>query len=278
MNKFETQYKGLPTKVNMALVYTFIILIALIMAGISIISIIFKNTFYPTDELMKAFHVTDIFNISLIVPLIILSVVLSMRGSLIGLLTLPGLLFYTVYTYVNNLLMMPFNVMFLPYIVLIALSVYTMVGIVAGIDGGSVRDRLIDKVPARFAAGVLLILAVFVAGRQTVQIIDAVLKDSQPDVFKTTLWINDLIVGVPAMLLGGILLWLKKPLGFVVGGGLLLMYGLLSLGLLPIMVYQSMFDNKPIEWDGIIVVGVMVLLCLIPYVLMARGMSLRQNT
>ncbi len=267
------QSKRLPIKGSLNIAYIFTIIIAIIMATVSVISIIYKNTIYTTDEFIKAFYPTDIFNIGIILPLIIIFLILSMRHKLVGLLTLPALLFYIVYTYVNNLLMMPFNVMFLPYLIIIALSIYTTIGIIATIDGNSIHQRFMNKVPARFPAGVLIILTVFVAGRQIALIIDALMKDAHPDVFETVLWINDFIVMVPALLLGGIFLWLKKPLGYVVGGGLLFSYGLLSLGLFPVMVYQSMFDNMPVEWDAIIVVGVMVLLCFIPYILMTRGMA-----
>jgi hypothetical protein len=274
MNKTNerAQSKRLPVKGKINIAYIFTIIIAIIITGISIISIIYKDTIYPSDELIKAFYPTDIFNIALVLPLIIIFLILSTKEKLVGLLTLPGLLFYIVYTYINNLLMTPFNVMFLPYLVIVALSIYTTIGIVSTIDRDSVHQRLFDNAPARFPAGVLITLAVFVAGRQVALIIDALMKDANPDVFETVLWINDFIVMVPAMLIGGLYLWLKKPLGYVAGGGLLFSYGLLSLGLFPVMIYQSMFDNKPIEWDGIIVVGVMVLLCFIPYVLMARGM------
>jgi hypothetical protein len=85
---------------------------------------------------------------------------LTRRGKLIRLLFWSGALFYVLYIYISYLFGMPFNVLFLPYLTIVTLSVYTMIGLVASIDGEAVHQRLTGVVPARTAGGILAGLAI----------------------------------------------------------------------------------------------------------------------
>lgn len=60
---------------------------------------------------------------------------LARRGSLIGLLLWPGTLFYVLYGYAFYLIGVPFNALFLLYVALVTVSTYTMIGLLASIDG-----------------------------------------------------------------------------------------------------------------------------------------------
>ena len=73
---------------------------------------------------------------------------LAHRGSLVGLLFLPGTLFYALYWYVLYLTDAPFSVLFLVYVPLVTLSAFTISGVVSSTDGEEVRRRLSATVPA----------------------------------------------------------------------------------------------------------------------------------
>lgn len=76
----------------------------------------------------------DAFNVVVALPLLLASLWLTRRGSLVGLLLWPGVLFFVTYTYAIRLISAPFGILFLPDVALVVLSAYTAIGLVASID------------------------------------------------------------------------------------------------------------------------------------------------
>ncbi|GAH49844.1 unnamed protein product, partial [marine sediment metagenome] len=91
------------------------------------------------------------------------------------------------------------------------------------------------------------------------------------------LWIDDFSIGSPAMLIGGFFLWKKKTLGYIVAPGLFIVYGILSLGLIPFLAVQSHIKNTPIEFVAIVILIVMATICLIPFSFFVRSASKMNN-
>lgn len=84
--------------------------------------------------LLPGFLGQDVFNLLVGVPLLLGSLWFARRGSLVGLLFLPGTLFYALY-----LTGAPFSVLFLVYVSLVTPSAFSSIGIVSSIDGEEVR-------------------------------------------------------------------------------------------------------------------------------------------
>ena len=68
-------------------------------------------------------------------------------GTLIGLLCWPGALFYVLYVHTFYVLGLPFNLLFLPYVLLVTLSDYTTIWPVASIDISCPRCRRLSSMP-----------------------------------------------------------------------------------------------------------------------------------
>src|SRR5664280_923484 len=115
--------------------------------------------------LVPGFLVQDVFNLAVGLPILVGVLWLARRGSLIGLLLWPGALFYLAYTYVHYLVDAPFSALFLGYVAVVALSAYTTIGLVASIDGDTVRQRLAGAVRPRLVGGVLVGLALLTVGQ-----------------------------------------------------------------------------------------------------------------
>ena len=220
-----------------------------------------------------SFVPNDVVNLAIGLPILLGSIWLARRGKLIGLLCWPGALFYVLYIYVPYLITVPFSVLFLPYLLLVTLSVYTMIGIVASIDGDAVRQRLTGVVPVRTTGSILTGLAVLIVARQIVVIVTALINQTPADTIELALWIDDFVVGSPALFVGGILLWQRKTLGFVAGTGLLLLCCMLFIGLIPVMVFQALFTDTPVNGVGIVLVLAMSMVCFIPFVFFVRGIA-----
>ena len=266
-----SQSDRLPITRDLTLAYALSLVVALVMTVASVVGLLYQTVIYPTDELLLSFAPSDALNLVVGLPILLGSMWLARRGKLIGLLCWPGALFYVLYIYVSYLIGVPFNVLFLPYIALVTLSAYTLIGLVASIDGEAVRQRLTGVVPARTAGGILAGLTILFIVRQIAVTVTALISQTPIDpIMELPLWIADLTLS-PAWLVGGFLLWRREALGYVAGAGLLLLYSLLFIGLITVMVFQGLFSASPIDVAGIVVMLVMGLICFIPFALFVRG-------
>ncbi len=261
----------LPATRDLTLAYVLSLIVALIMTVASVVGLLYQTVIYPTDELLLSFVPSDAFNLVVGLPILLGSMLLARRGKLIGLLCWPGALFYVLYMYVPYVIGVPFNVLFLPYLVLVTLSAYTLIGLVASIDGEVVRQRLTGFVPARISGGILVGLAILIIVRQVAVIVTALAGQTPVDAVELSSWIADFVVAVPVLLVGGILLWRRDPLGYVAGAGLLLGYGVLALSVIPFFVLQARYTGSPIDVSGVVAVLVMAALCFVPFAFFVRG-------
>ena len=266
-----SQHDRLPITRELTLAYVLSLVVALVMTIASVVGLLYQTVIYPTDDLVLSFAPTDALNLVVGLPILLGSMWLARRGKLIGLLCWPGTLFYVLYVYVPYVIGVPFGVLFLPYVVLVALSAYTLIGLVASIDGEVVRRRLTGLVPARTSGGILAGLAILTIVRQAALIVTALATQAPVHVQELAVWIDDFTVGVPAVLVGRILLWRRKALGHVAGAGLLLAYGVLALGVIPFMVLEARYTASRIDAAGIVLVLVMAALCFTPFGFFVRG-------
>jgi len=262
--------KSLPVTGDLRTAYVLSLAVALIMGAAALAALLLRSTVYPTDRLILAFVPVDIFHLAIGLPILLGSMWLARRGRLAGLLCWPGVLLYVLYSYVMNLLGVPFGVLFLPYILLVVLSVYSIIVIVSRIDSRAVRDRLAGTAPARVTGGVLVgLTALFVVFAVT-GIISALIRRTPVGALQIMLWIGDLATVAPLCLTGGVLLLQRRALGYVAGPGVLLTYTMLFFGLLPVMLYTALYNGTAVDSIGIVMMAAAGLLCLVLLVLFLR--------
>jgi hypothetical protein len=176
-------------------------------------------------------------------------------------------LLYVLFIYLSYLLSVPFGALYLLYLILIPLSGYTLIGLVVSIDSGAVRQRLTGLVPARTAGGILVALALLFILKDVADIMTALTNELPVD----PVWVADFAVGAPAWLVGGLLLWRREALGYVVVPGLLLLGCMLFIGIIFVMVFPVFYSAAPIDVAGIVFMFVAGMICFIPFLLFARG-------
>jgi hypothetical protein len=263
---------GLPITHNLTLVYALSLIIALIMTAVSVAGLLYQTRIYPGGASLYSFIATDALNFAVGLPILLGSMWLARRGKLIGLLCWPGALIYVLYRYIANLLAVPFGVMFMPYLFLVTLSAYTLVGLVASINGEAVRQRLIGAVPARVAVGILIGATVLFIALDVSAIVIALASQppSEPE-HPVYVLIADFSTMIPMCLVGGFLLWRRQALGYVGDAGLLLLYSILLIGPVPILMFSSSVNGLPIPVTDILFLLAMASICLIPFGLFVRG-------
>ena len=136
-----------PVTRSLTLAYAGSLIIALLALIASLAGLLYGTALYPTEEMRLLNAPTDLFTLLVALSLLLGSMWLARRGQLLGLLCWPGVLLYMLYIYVAYAIGVPFNVLFLAYVLLVALSAYTTIGIIAGIDAAAVRRRLAGAVP-----------------------------------------------------------------------------------------------------------------------------------
>jgi len=259
------------------LAYVLSFVVAFIMTGVSVVGLLYRALIYPSEELFLAFAPTDVVNLAAGLPILLGSMWLTRRGKLIGLLCWPGALIYVLYIYVAYIIGVPYKKLFLPYLVLLTLSLITLINLIMSIDGNKVRRRLSGKVPVKTTGSVFTGIGVCLTVRLIYLTFTAVKSHTSVETLEFALWIADFTI-IPVLLAGGFLLWGRKALGYVAGAGLLFVCSMLFIAVIPVMVFQARSTASPVDVVGIIVVLVMGMVCFIPFALFVRGATSDRNS
>ncbi|HEX9017237.1 MAG TPA: hypothetical protein VF960_14700 [Chloroflexota bacterium] len=279
---------ALPLKRDITLAYALTFVVAVLIAVESAAGILLGSIrLYGVDPatatsvsvsaagvLVPGFLAHDAFNFLVGLPVLLVTVWLARRGSLVGLLLWPGALFYVLYSYALYLVGAPLNLLFLPYVALVAISAFTTIGLVASIDGDSVRQRLAGAIPPRAIGGLLVVLALMTAGQDATGAVTTALASIVPvDPMAHRVWIVDMAIEVPAVLTGGVLLWRRESLGYLAVAGLLLQYGMTPVGLAAIMVLHAVSTGSPLDPGTPIALLVFAAAAFMPLGLVIRGLA-----
>jgi hypothetical protein len=224
--------------------------------------------------LVPGLRAYDAFNLVVCLPLLLTTLWLARRGSLLGLLLWPGVLYYLLYTYAIYLVGAPFGPLFLAYVALVALSAFTLIGVVASVDGEAIRQRVGAVVPARTVGGLLVVLALLTLAQDSIGVFASAFSGGTPiEPVARRVWTADLVVEVPAVLAGGVLLWRRAPLGYVAGAALLLQFGLTPVALGAVLALQPFFTGSPLDAGTIVGVLVFAAVCFAPITFFTRGVA-----
>ncbi len=268
---------SLPLKGNLTLLYALSFIIASLMAAASVAGLLYPTIIYPSDELLQAFLSNDVANILIGLPMLLASIWLTRRGKLIGLLFWPGALFFVLYTYIIYVFAMPLNMPFFLYLALVVLTVYTLIGLVANIDGKAVQQRLTGAVPERLAGVVLAALGLLFLLLVIGTIVNALINHTPIAETELALHTADFLI-TPAWVVCGVLLWRRKAFGYVTGLGLLFQASMLFIGLIIVLLLQPFMTAASFSLVDVVVTFIMGLICFIPFALFIRGVVSNRNS
>lgn len=275
-----------PIRHSLDVAYVLTFVIAVLMAGVSAAGLVLGPAGIYGDPgaaaaltpaiagvLVPGFLAHDALNLAIGVPIVLGVLWLARRGSLIGLLLWPGTVFYVLYTYTTYVVGAPFSILFLPHLTLVVLSAYTTIAVVATIDRERMRQQLAAVVPARTVGGILVGLALLTLAQDGLGAVVAAFAAAGAAVAPVArhIWTADLAVEVPAILLGGVLLWRRNALGFVVSAGLLFQFGVTPVVLAAMLALQPMLIASPIDVATIIGLLVFAAVAFVPLGFFMRG-------
>lgn len=245
--------------------------VAALMAIASAAGLLFGTAGLYGEEraLFPPFLGQDVLNLVVALPLLLGAMRLTRRHALLGPPLWFGALFYVVYDYAFYVFGAPVNALFIPYLLLVTVSAYTAVAVAASAEASVIRARLIRFVPARTTGGFLVAVASLFIALWSAGIVTAATTGEAPDAIVRAVWTLDLTIQLPALLLGGVLLWRGAALGFVVAPGLLLQAAAYLLGLSAISILGTSPTGGAVtvaDWAPGIVVGAIALALIAPFV------------
>jgi hypothetical protein len=254
---------GLPLKRDLKLIYALSLVVAFLIPAVSIIGLVYgaAGLYGDEQEIIEWFRGWDTANLIVGLPILVGSMWLARRGSLIGLLLWPGALFYVLYTYALYLIGAPFNALFLPYVLLVTLGAYTTICLVSSIDGDVVRQLLSGSVPARTIGGVLAGIGVLATAALSIPVISTLSGSTLVDPLLHAQWIVDYTIGNPVLLIGGVLLWRRARLGYATAGAVLFLSGANGVAFAVSGVLGPLLSTSTIDTAVIAVHLVIALIC-----------------
>ncbi len=200
-------------------VRTLSILLAVLMSAQSALGLVFSVEYRDVAWIAATWWGNDLVTLFLAVPLLVVGLTLASRGSVRGTLLWAGMLAYAAYNYAYYLLGAAMNRFFALYVICMLLAVAALILLLIALDADQIADRFRERTPARIIGGYFMFVAVGLsaiwlgtwaayafAGRPT---------PVETEAFKLVAAL-DLTLMVPALGLGGYLLFRRKSWGYVI--------------------------------------------------------------
>jgi hypothetical protein len=272
-----TNHSDFPVKRDPKIPFMLSIIGAVLMATISLCSLLYSSIIYPTDELLQSFVANDVANLVVGLPILLGSMWLTKRGKLVGLLLWPGALLFVLYNYIAYVFGTPFSPLTFAYVMLVLLSAYSALVLLNGIDKKSVKKILSTDVPLKTACLVLVLFGVFFTFRAIGIVAEAGMNQLILPLSEIGVLIADVVISA-LFIAGGVLLLRRNSIGYVSGLGLLFAASMLFISLILVLLLQPVLTNAAFAPIDVIVVFVMGLICFIPFAFFTRRVLSKEKS
>jgi len=182
---------------------------------------IYGKGLYQHDSVSMAVQALaqDYVTLFLGIPLLIISLILTRKGSVKGCLLLTGTLGYFLYTYASYSFLSMYNSMFLVYVIIMSASFFAFTLAMMSFDLPSLPHLFKEALPVTFISGFLFVVSSLFGLMWLGKVVPPMIHDTQPDGLEhyTTLIIQALDLGfvIPVGFLAAILLIKRRPFGYL---------------------------------------------------------------
>lgn len=222
-----------------------IVAAVLAMSG-SVAALVFEESIYGHETADWAAQSVgqDIANL-VAFPVMLVAAFLASRGSMRWFLVWMGLLAYSAYTYAIYAFALHFGPLFLAWVAVFGLSVYSLIGAVTSVDARTVRDSMIRGTGQRFASGLLIGIGSLFTLMWLSETLPPMLQGSTPETLREVglvtnpVHVLDLALLLPALIMAGVLLRKDRPFGYVLAPVLLVATFFLAFGIVSLMLVSA---------------------------------------
>ena len=220
---------------------------------------------YDTPIGALSFKAGDLITLFLAIPVLIVSFVLYRQGSLRGGLLLTGALSYFLYTYISLGFGATYNNLFLVYILLFSTSLFGLILALMSFEVQALPIHFAETLPRR-AIGIFLVISGIILSLIWIvlSILPALLQSKAPPeaYFYTTFMTGIVDIGIvaPALIIAGVLILRRIPLGDLLASTMLVFTCILGPSLTAGGIIQIL--------EGVITVG-QAMAFTVPFVILA---------
>ena len=216
----------------------------------------------------------DIANLVVVSPIWLILAARGLRGSLRAYLLWLGVLTFTVYNYVIYTFSIPFGSLFLLWVAVFGMCIYSLIGGVTVVDHKAVESSYTSRRAILVIAWVLIVTALLFGILWLSEDVPALLSNTRPqsliDMALPTHPVHILDLGffIPALIITGILLIKRKSLAYTLAPSLIVFLILTGIPILLTPVVQ-VARGETAAWGVVIPIGTLtaVLLVLLVWLL-----------
>jgi hypothetical protein len=234
----------------------------------SIISLSVKSIYSDlTPAFLPQALAQDIANLALVSPLWLILAVLALRGSVRAYLLWLGVLIFTVYNYVIYTFSIPFGPLFLLWVAVFGMGIYSLIGGVSAVDHKVVASFFPVRPVIQVVAWSLIIIAILFCFLWLSEDIPALLSNTTPqsltDMALPTNPVHILDMGffLPAVIATGVMLIRKIPLAYTLAPGFIVFLILTGIPILITPLVQSV-RGETATWGILAPIGTLTVLLL----------------
>ena len=164
-------------------------------------------------------HASDFVTLFLGIPLLIISLRITLKESFKGKLLLIGTLAYFLYTYVSYTFLWTYNNLFIVYVALMSMSLFALILTIQSINIEELPYKFTNKLPVKLLSTYQIFIAIMIGMLWMGKIITSLLTNTPPIGLEhyTTLVIQAMDLGfvVPLAFISGYLLLKRRPYGYL---------------------------------------------------------------
>lgn len=189
----------------------------------------------------------DLITLVVALPLLVISAILALRGSMRAHLVWLGVIGYLVYTYASYALAIQFNPLFLVYVALLGCSLYALIGGLATTDFAGIKAHFSRGTPVKVVSIFLGVVAMVFYFMWLSEDIPALLAGAVPqgvidgEAPTDVVHVLDMAWILPANALAAIWLWRGRALGYTLAGIVLSFLSLLVLAIMSMIVFEVLY-------------------------------------
>ena len=204
----------------------------------------------------------DIATLVVGIPVLLVSLVVFIRGSLRGGVVLGGMLAYFAYQYLMYVTGWTYNNFFLLYVALYSLPIVALILVVQEIGVDTLARRVSEKSPRKGLAGFMFFSAGLLLLMWLGKIVPALMRGEAPEMLRgvNTLIAQALDLGiiVPFTLAAGILLLRRNAWGYLLASVGIVKLVMMALAIIAMVVVRSIAQGA-MSWPEIIIFAALAL-------------------
>jgi hypothetical protein len=207
----------------------------------------------------------DLFDLFFVTPLLLISLLYTLKGNRIALFIFAGTVFYVLYSFFIYAFGVHFNSLFLIYCLVLGSSLYTFLLIIYENSGMELNNWFGEKTPTRAIGIYFISVALLFYLLWLKDTVPSILNNTVPaNVLDNDLLVNpvhvlDMAIALPGLVITAVLLFKKQTLGFLFAPVFLIFTVLLSLSLIAMVLA---LNAKGISED-ISIAGIFLILAVI---------------